>query len=412
MISKAKVVAHGANAIRYAGEKDKAELVKVNNLPDDITPSAMWARMLALQKQFEGKLGRGHPMKNNSIRIEVSPTKAETEGWTMDDWRKLADDYIREFDAIDLSQRAKRKSAKATNLQHSQYVVMLHHDSRSGIPHLHINANRIDMKGNVNDGHFIYERAMIAASRIARQRGWVDAQVVSQDNKDAITKACREVLLSMPCFGWKAYKDGLAAKGYAVELTTDNKGVVRGYTIGKGNSIYKSSEIGKGRVFMPSKIEATWARLHHVTGTKENILLVSQNGDKRSKLVTSSHISRKESVAVEPPQIHHFDFSTDEFHRYPVDIPERALETIKAHATLPDDNVFATVADVQRTALLLFAGYIDAATTVAVHSGGGGSNQTSGWGRDKDEDDMDWARRCAVMARQLCAPRKKRGLGR
>ena len=116
MIAKAKVISHGANAIRYSVDKDKAEIVKANLLPDDISPTAMWARMLALQKKFEDKLNRYHPLKRNMIRIEVSPTSEETQGWTMEEWQRLADDFIRAFDAVDLSAKSKRKSAKATNL--------------------------------------------------------------------------------------------------------------------------------------------------------------------------------------------------------------------------------------------------------------------------------------------------------
>ena len=51
--------------------------------------------------------------------------------------------------------------------------------------------------------------------------------------------------------------------GYDVKLQSDSKGQVRGYAIKRGNSIYKSSELGKGRCLMPSKIEGTWAKLHH-----------------------------------------------------------------------------------------------------------------------------------------------------
>ena len=61
---------------------------------------------------------------------------------------------------------------------------------------------------------------------------------------------------------------------------------------------------------------------------------------------------------------------------------------------------------------LLFAEYIDAATTIAAQSGGGGGGATSGWGRDKDEDELSWAYRCAMMANRLCRPRKKQGYGR
>ena len=61
----------------------------------------------------------------------------------------------------------------------------------------------------------------------------------------------------------------------------------------------------------------------------------------------------------------HFDFSTDEFHHYPVDIPQSCLEVIDKNIALDTDNVFAKIGDVQKTAILLFAEYIDAATTIA-----------------------------------------------
>ena len=64
------------------------------------------------------------------------------------------------------------------------------------------------------------------------------------------------------------------------------------------------------------------------------------------------------------------DFSTDEFHHYPVDIPQNCLEVIDKNIALDADNVFAKIGDVQKTAILLFAEYIDAATTIAAQSGG------------------------------------------
>ena len=34
------------------------------------------------------------------------------------------------------------------------------------------------------------------------------------------------------------------------------------------------------------------------------------------------------------------------------------------------------------------------------------STDTGGWGRDKDEDELEWARRCARMANSMCKRRK------
>ena len=36
MIAKASTIPHGANAIRYSVNKDRADIVKANLLPDDI----------------------------------------------------------------------------------------------------------------------------------------------------------------------------------------------------------------------------------------------------------------------------------------------------------------------------------------------------------------------------------------
>ena len=122
----------------------------------------------------------------------------------------------------------------------------------------------------------------------------------------------------------------------------------------------------------------------------------------------------KPVTVVETPKMHHFEFSTDEFHNYPVDISDKALNVIKENIALDKDNVFATIEGIQKTALLLFAKYLDAATTIAAQNGGGGggSSQTSDWGHDKDEDELSWAHRCTMMANNLCRPRKKIGIGR
>ena len=49
MIAKAATISHGGNAVRYSVNKDKAEIVKVNFLPDDISAEAMYQRMVPKQ---------------------------------------------------------------------------------------------------------------------------------------------------------------------------------------------------------------------------------------------------------------------------------------------------------------------------------------------------------------------------
>ncbi len=415
MIAKAAVIAHGANAVRYATEKDKSEIVKLNRLPEGIPPEGIWQRMIIHQKQFEDRLNRYRPMKNNAIRIEVSPARDESDGWTHADWERLADDFVREFDAVDLSKRADRASAARTNLAGSQYVAALHRDSRSGIAHLHIVANRVDMEGNVNDAHFIYERAMEAARRINIQRGWLTAEERSEQNRQQIADDCLDILRQMPKFDWEEYARLLGRKGYVVGLRRDAKEMVRGYTVGKGNSVYKSSQLGTDRHLIPSKIEQTWRNLHPVkqtaaAGTDGHS--EAQPAQETIPQPTSQSAEQSDSNMAAQPTVHptpivHFDIEVaDKLCR--VNIPKEAYHVLANTISLADIEEYAAgVLDMQKTAMLLFAGYVDAAISLSESHGGGGSAPSSGWGRDKDEDEREWARRCARMAMEMNRPRRR-----
>ena len=62
-------------------------------------------------------------------------------------------------------------------------------------------------------------------------------------------------------------------------------------------------------------------------------------------------------------------------------------------------------------AIYLYLGYIDEATNYAESQGGGGSD-TKDWGRDKDEDEEAWVRRCLRQATRMMKPRRGRGFRR
>ena len=83
-------------------------------------------------------------------------------------------------------------------------------------------------------------------------------------------------------------------------------------------------------------------------------------------------------------------------------------------AQVPDGNDTATIENVAHTAILLFVGYIDAATSMSEScGGGGGSSPESGWGKKDDEDERTYARRCLQMAHSMCKPKSvKRGFHR
>lgn len=405
MIAKARAISHGANSMRYVVNKDKADIIKLHLLPDNVTAESLWSRMLLHQVKFLGE--RSKAIKNNMIRIEVSPTFEETKGWTNADWEKLADDFIREFDSIDLSKGTKRAKDRHTNLHNSQYVVSLHRDSKSGILHLHIDANRIDNNGNINNDHNIHIRAMAAANNIAKRRGWVQTSDISMQNKQEITNVCMNALRSMDRFDWNDYVERLKQYGYDVMLQKDSQDVVRGYSIKRGNSTYKSSSLGKGRNLMPSKIEATWNELHKEILQKENADIYNHWKNTYEELQTANNARCRNCNEYQSQTLVHHSINWN-YCDYEIDIPSNANEILMQEASLSENNVFATINDLQQTAVLLFAGYLDAATQMSESSGGGGSTP-DGWGRDKDEDDLEWARRCARMASHMCRPTIKRG---
>ena len=388
MIAKASTISHGANAIRYSVNKEKADIVKANLLPDNISPEAMYGRMMLVQRKFAENINKGRPLGRNVIRIEISPSEEESRGWTMNDWASLSNEFIRVFDSIDLSGKTKRASSKQTNLKGSQYIAALHRDSKSGILHLHIDANRVDMEGRINDSHKIGERAVMAANIINERRGWMQSEEIGIRHRQEISVCCMEILRKMDKFSWKQYEAELTKRGYKVHLQEKESGGVYGYSIKRGNSIYKSSVLGIGRSLTPSKIEATWAKLHPQERKSEPTKPISQ----QTRTADITPISQ--------PVIKHYNIATDEYHSYHVEIPEAADNIIRQNCSLEEAHPLAKLEEIQHTALLLFAGYLDAATSMVTSSGGG--SDTGGWGRDKDEDELEWARRCARMANSMC----------
>lgn len=394
MVAKAAAVTHGSVTVRYSTEKDLSEIVKVNCLPENLSASAIWSRMKLLQEQFREKLNRTKHLKCTSLRIEVSPAREETVGWTLEEWRELADDFVREFDAVDYSGRTGRESSKSTNLKNTQYVAMLHHDSDSGILHLHIIANRIDMDGNVIDSHYVSERAKQAACVINERRGWVQPEEIHKERAVLVTQDCIAALKEMDTFDWDAYKQKLEGKGYKVVFRLDEEGKIHGYSLNIGYIKYKSSELGHTRSLTPARILETWAKLHPVK--EENV--PAEKTEKPRPVAVD--VTKRPTPAPEPvPAMVHQDI-TVEGQRYSLDIPEAIYEIFQKEAEVPENNSSTSREHVLHTAMLLFCEYVDGATALS-QSCGGGSSPGTGWGKDPKEDDWMWARRCLKKAQNL-----------
>lgn len=399
MIAIATTGSYGGNYLRYSTRKVDADVVKVHKLPEGLSSTTMWEMMEATQLKYRAKLNRHRPLVNTMIKIEVSPSEEETAGWTLEDWVKLTDDFIRAFDAVDLSGKTKRAKAKSTNIRNSQYVAMLHHDSDSGILHLHITANRVDMDGNINDDHCIHERAMEAANKITEERGWVQAKVIRERNRSEIYRNCISILDQMRSFTWEGYERDIRALGYGIEFRRDSNDQVTGYTILKGHSRFKSSELSPSRDITPSRILDTWKELHPETKRQGKPVPPVQK-----PTVAPAETKRPQPIAPtkapEPIRLVHHEISVDR-DRFSFDVPKPIYDYFQKSVSDPEDNPESNRERVLHTALLLFAGYVDGATTIAENCGGGGRSSSDDWGRKLDENDLRWAHRCVQRAQEL-----------
>ena len=146
--------------------------------------------------------------------------------------------------------------------------MQLHLESQSGVPHLHGAFCRIDEQGHINNDHDIHLRAQRAAERVALKRGWTTAAEVRETNIGQVNRDCMETLRSMENWSWDEYAAIFRSKGYEIWELHDNRKILRGYVLKKGNARYKASELGRGRNLMASKLESTWEKLHATPKTK------------------------------------------------------------------------------------------------------------------------------------------------
>jgi hypothetical protein len=401
MIATARPIAHGQAMTNYATKDFRADIVKANLLTEDLPPMGMWDEMVLHMNRFKQKFAR-KPIDKTSIRIEVSPSMNESDGWTLNDWRHFTEKFVDELDQVTKTPDDKHKNLVPTNIKNSQYFAALHYDAKSGIPHLHLVVNRIDKDGNINDCHFIGERAVAAAHAINLRHGWKDPMEIRDEHLQQITSDCMDILKSLPRFGWTDYETMLTMRGYMVKLQRDKENAVRGYSIKMGNSSYKSSELGTGRKLVPSQIEATWRSLHPVQ--KPTAVQIQKPLDSKrvaterpSTVRTSSSQAKPTSTSTDYKQVFLIDGEQKQ-----VSIPERVFKELDSNIVVPE-NSDATHEDILKVAMLLFLDYVDAATAMSESYGGGGGIGT-GWGKDKDEDELEWARRCAMKANWLCKP--------
>ena len=412
----AKVVPYGGNAVRYALEKEKAKLVKVNHMPEGIAPTTIWYMMKHHCQLHQQDRTVGRKLERLMVQFVISPSKEEAANFTMNDWANLQDESLETMDSLRLIPKGMMKEVK-TNFRNSMNVGGLHSDSKSGTLHLHMDCCRVDLDGNTNDVHDIYKRAMMAAEIINMRHGWKQPKEIRDMRKQEIADFCEYTLQKMQEFDVDFYFKMLRMKGYEVTPRYDKDKKLVGYTIGKNASVFKASEIG--RKYMASQLEATWKKFHpkptQVRAKPASPAVTPSSRPSRSvaPMPTSTQTKVQPSVQPKPtPAKTVFNIDTGSEVKK-VWIPDSVKDIFLNEAQVPEGNDTATIENVAHTAMLLFVGYIDAATSMSESCGGGGSSPESDWGKKDDEDERMFARRCLQMAHSMCKPKTvKRGFHR
>ena len=417
MIMLAKVVPYGGNAVRYALEKEKAKVVKVNHMPEGIDPTAIWYMMKHHCQLHQQDRTVGRKLERFMTTFVISPSKEEAENFTMNDWENLSDEALETLDSVGLIPTGMKKEVK-TNFRNSMNVAGLHSDSKSGTLHLHLDCCRVDLEGNTNDVHDIHRRAMMAAEIINMRHGWKQPKEIRDMRKQEIADFCEYTLQKMQEFDVDFYFKMLRMKGYEVTPRYDKSKKLVGYTIGKNASVLKASEIG--RRYMASQLETTWNKLHlkpaQVTVKPAAPTFTPSSRPVRPTALTTTSTQTKVQQIVQPKPVPSFTtFNIDTpIGSKAVEIPNSVKDIFFNEAQVPEGNEIATVENIAHTAMLLFAGYIDAATSMSEScGGGGGSTPESDWGKKDDEDERMFARRCLLMAHSMYKPKSvKRGFHR
>ena len=404
----AKVVPYGGNAVRYALEKEKAKVVKVNHMPEGIDPTAIWYMMKHHCQLHQQDRTVGRSLERLMVQFVISPSKEEATNFTMKDWANLQDESLETLDSVGLIPTDMKKEVK-TNFRNSMNVGGLHSDSKSGTLHLHMDCCRVDLDGNTNDVHDIHKRAMMAAEIINMRHGWKQPKEIRDMRREEIVDFCEYTLQKMQEFDIDFYFKMLRMKGYEVTPRYDKDKKLVGYTIGKNASVFKASEIG--RRFMASQLEATWKKFHpepsqvRMKPSAPTITSSSSPVRPTAQIMTSAQPKVQTRVQSKPiPSFTIFNIDTP-IGSKAVEIPNLVKDIFLNEAQVPEDNDNATVENVAHTAMLLFAGYIDAATSMSESCGGGGSAPESGWGKKDDEDERTYARRCLRMAHSMYKPK-------
>ena len=418
MIARARAVAHGSAYTTYATLKRDAEFVCCENMSGDMTAAVTDDDLDNIWMQFkyagENYIAKGKAVSRNLIAMEVSPTKEESKGWTLEQWKRFAHRFIKEMDKIEFRDKNGKVSSKRMDLAHSKWIAMLHHDAKSGILHLHFMVSRFTIDGKINDTNLIGLKATMAANSINQSLGWKQSQEISAEHKTEIKDALYDILRNMNRFDWNVFLQKIKERGYSAELKKDSNGEVVGYRIKRGNSKYNASEIG--RQLTASRIEATWRQLHKDMEAETT----KRKADEQKARIEYAERHHFVCEPVSPDtKKEHFEFDRSiadgkEPEHFTFEVSENLVDAMCSSSKALEDEFEFVLEEVIETSLFVFFELMSVPGGSGYSSGGGGGNNNDLPHKKKDDDDeLLRAMRIAKAVARSC-PRKviRHGYGR
>lgn len=229
MIGKGKSIAHTGNAINYAVEKHKAELLDKHNL--------IGSTGQEVEQEFKMCQNLNGRCENNTFSFVLSPS--------IEDGTKLTDEQLRDI---------AKEFLDKMNLKDNQAIILKHQDKAH--THLHIYANRIGFDGKATKDHHIGKKCQDKAHEIAKSRNLTCARDVeslrlenTKDIRQEISRRMDAVLKDHKPRNFEDFKNLCEGSGVELEPSINKKtGAMRGYKVKFDGQTFKASDLGKKKI--------------------------------------------------------------------------------------------------------------------------------------------------------------------
>lgn len=228
MVGMGTSIQHGGNAIDYAINKEKSEIIEKQLI--------VGSSGNEIKNEFKMFQDLNKRAINNDLSFVLSPDPKDGKLLSNEDFKKIARDFL-----------------KKMNLEKNQAIVIKHSDKKH--THLHLFVNRIDSNGKAYNDSFIGTKSQQVAHEIAKEKGLVSAKEVKRENelerdnknkevKQKIKEYHKKIMKQRPK-NFQEYSKMMNKEGVQIKPTINKQKVMQGYRIELKGSNLKASEVDR-----------------------------------------------------------------------------------------------------------------------------------------------------------------------